>query len=349
MENAVVNPSDIVGTLAAWLPRLRGKRVLIVGDVMLDHYIAGEVERISPEAPVPVVRVTNEWNVLGGAGNVAKSVAALGGAPVLLAVRGADHVGENLAASLDREGVEATLVEEPGRPTTIKTRIIAHNQQVVRVDREQDCPLSDPTVDALLAHIERQVRTCPVIILSDYGKGVISERLAAGLRDIVARQPVRPWVLVDPKPVNARCYEGVDLMTPNTKEASEVAGLPVREEREIIKAGLALFKRLKLRHLLITLGAKGMALFESPGRVWHVPTFAQKVFDVTGAGDTVISTIGLGLAAGMDLLSASLLANYAAGIVVGQVGTAAASPEEIARSIEDLPRPVITPWLDEPQ
>lgn len=332
---------ELTRRLRAALPGLAGQSVLIVGDIMLDRYIAGQVERISPEAPVPVVRVTDEWRLLGGAGNVARNIVSLGGQPSLVAVSGQDAGALELRAQLEQEGVQAALVPDPSRQTTLKTRIIAQNQQVCRVDKESAAPLSGPVLSALLEAVAERLPHCRVVILSDYGKGVITPDFMAGYLRLLAGLPERPLTLVDPKPVNAACYQGLDLLTPNAKEAGELAGLPAGSLEQTLAAGRSLMASLELPRLLVTLGAQGMALFEKDG-VKRIPTFAKKVFDVTGAGDTVIAAVGLGLAAGLDHLSACLLANYAAGIVVGQVGAAVAGVAEIAAAIDELPEPDIT-------
>ena len=331
--------------LLAAAAKLAGNRVMIIGDAMLDHYVTGEVERISPEAPVPVVHVSSETHRLGGAGNVARNITALGGAPTLFSVRGPDTVGETMSAMLKDHGVDARLVTDPQRITSRKTRIMAQNQQIVRIDRETPEPVTGQALDQLLDAADAAMDEHHVIILSDYGKGVVSDAFMRRLLALVDARTPRPLVLVDPKTVNYPLYPGVDLLTPNAKEASEGAGIPAKGRDGVIRAGLALFKRLKCRHLLVTLGADGMALFESPERVRHIPTLARKVFDVTGAGDTVIATLALGLAAGQDLATAAVLANYAAGLAVAQVGAATVAPEELAEALASLDAPDVEDWL----
>jgi len=323
---------------------LAGHKVMIIGDLMLDHYLMGGVERISPEAPVPVVRVESESHLLGGAGNVARNIDSLGGASLLVGVVGDDRDG----ALLDRMCTEAKLatrlIADTHRPTTKKTRIIAHNQQVVRVDHEQADALSAGTLDALMQAVEAEIAAYPVVVISDYGKGAVSEEFMRRFMALVSTLSPRPLVLVDPKTANYDRYQGVDLLTPNTKEAGQGAGFPVSGQESVIRAGHALFDRLNCNNLLITLGPDGMALFEGRQAVRHIPTFARKVFDVTGAGDTVIATAALALAAGQDLLTACTLANYAAGVVVAQVGAAAATPEDLKETVDELPEPVILDW-----
>ena len=324
---------------------LKGHKVMIIGDLMLDHYLIGEVERISPEAPVPVVRVETESFLLGGAGNVARNIAALGGEPLLIGVIGEDRNGAALDTLCAEAGLSTRLIRDIDRPTTVKTRIIAHNQQVVRVDQEQDAPLDTTRMDQLFSDLEDSLNEYPVIILSDYGKGFISREFMDRFMPMVKACPTPPLVLVDPKTVNYDLYQGVDLLTPNTKETSEGAGLPVTTDKStVIRAGQAIFKRLNCRNLLVTLGPGGMALFEGDGSIRHIPTFARKVFDVTGAGDTVIATTALALSAGLDLLMACTLANYAAGVVVAQVGAATASPDDLIEAVGELPEPEVSSW-----
>lgn len=328
------------------LGALAGGKVLIVGDSMLDMYVAGSVERISPEAPVPVLKVEREWHLLGGAGNVARNVADLGGRPHLLTVAGQDAAGDTLAGLLREARVDLGLVRSGKRPTTVKTRIIAVNQQVCRVDREDDGLLDDASMNRLIAMLRERLSEYRVLIVSDYGKGVVTARLMEALLAAAASMERPPLIMVDPKTRNYDLYAGVDLITPNTKEAGEGAGMKPVGREGILKAGEALFRRLRLKHLLITMGPDGMALFERRDHALHIPTFARKVYDVTGAGDTVIATLALGVASGLSLLESSVLANYAAGIVVGQVGTATATAEQLREAIEQLPRPEACLWLD---
>ncbi|WP_026167465.1 D-glycero-beta-D-manno-heptose-7-phosphate kinase [Desulfovibrio oxyclinae] len=319
------------------LGKVAGRRVLIIGDLMLDHYLTGSVERISPEAPVPVVRVEKETHVLGGAGNVARNIAELGGQPVLAGMRGKDIHGDTLTRLCNEHGLETRLVVSETRPTTIKTRVLASNQQIVRVDHEELGNPTGPELDELFADIEEDLENTPVIILSDYGKGLVCREFMDRLWSALESLENRPMVLVDPKTVNYDFYQGVDLLTPNTKEAGEGAGMHVSGRDEAVEAGRRLFDRLGCRHLLVTLGRDGMALFHDRENVHHIPTFARNVFDVTGAGDTVIATLALGLAAGGGLVASATLANHAAGIVVSRIGAATATPGQIMESIDGLP------------
>ena len=313
---------DVVGGLA-------GKRVLVVGDIMLDAYLIGDADRISPEAPVPVVRIEKERYLLGGAGNVARNIVALGGVATLAGVMGKDASADRIRGLVRDEGICGAFVALPQRPTTVKTRVMARRQQMLRLDSEDASLLSSADQEALLSVITEQLPAHDVVILSDYSKGIVSLSFMSRLRGLLAASPHQVKVLID--------------LTPNTKETGECAGMPVRSREEILAAGRAILEKVGCPHLLTTLGSDGMALFSGPSEVWHVPTMAQDVFDVTGAGDTVIATLGLGLAAGLPLLASCVLANYAAGLVVAQVGAAVASPDALREAIRELPV-TITKW-----
>lgn len=331
---------------------MRGRRVMIVGDVMLDHYTFGTVSRISPEAPVPVLQVCEDRYLLGGAGNVARNIVALGGQATIIGVIGRDADGGELTRLMAEAGAATEFVCDDRRRTTKKTRIIAQNQQIVRVDREAPEPLDPAVVGVLLEKITKAAQAHDIIVISDYGKGVITREIMDCVRAVRGKDGARPAILVDPKPQNYDLYRGVDLLTPNAKEAGEGAGVEVLTasrtgdpaqalRQSTIAAGRKLFERLGCAHLLITLGAQGMALFDTPDRARRIPTSARKVFDVTGAGDTVIAALALALAAGASLLDASILANHAAGIVVGQVGAATASPEDLLQAYSELGIPAV--------
>lgn len=327
------------------LDAMAGKPVLVIGDSMLDHYLVGDVGRISPEAPVPVVRVRTERHLAGGAGNVARNLAALGARPYLLSAMGDDDAGRMLTTLLEKDGIEAFLIRDPSRPTTIKTRIIAQNQQVARVDRESDAPLADGARRGLVKTLGRLAREAAVIVVSDYAKGVVGPELMRALRQALDGLDRRPPVLVDPKPANAACYAGVDLLTPNLKETGEISGIRGTTRTDVLKAGLAVFRSCKCRQLCVTLGPEGIALFRSPADVTHIPTVAKRVYDVTGAGDSVMAALACGLAAGLDLLGACVLSNYCAGIAVSQVGAVAVGREELAQALRDVAPPVLETWL----
>lgn len=321
-----------------------GARVLIIGDAMLDEYLTGDADRISPEAPVPVVRVDSQRHLVGGAGNVARNVTKLGGHAVLIGVCGEDAAGRNLMGCLERDGISHALLRLNERPTTIKTRILARQQQVLRIDREDSSPLSEAQIATLLDMAESELPSCGAVVLSDYGKGTVTEQLVHGLLALTQKKGRRVPILVDPKPQNFKLYKEVTLLTPNAKETSESVNMPVKSSQDVINAGREILRQLQCEHLVTTLGSRGMAVFESKDIIWHIPTMAREVFDVTGAGDTVIATMALGASIQLPLLPSCLLANYAAGIVVAEVGAAAASPVSLAAAIKTLPEPLIAGW-----
>ena len=315
------------------LGAFRGTRILVVGDVMLDEFLWGRVARISPEAPVPVVEVTHQSFHLGGAGNVANNVNALGGQAVLAGVIGRDVAGDKIRHSLVQSGVEDALaLAEAGRPTTIKTRIVAHHQQVVRADRERTDDLPGEIEDALVERIREALPTCRAVVVSDYQKGVVTARLMKALRALATRQDVP--LLVDPKVRHFERYRGATVVTPNQGEAEQATGVRIRDEADLRAAGEKILRRLECGAALITRGEHGMSLFPRGGKPLHIPTAAREVFDVTGAGDTVVATLALSMAAGAALPEAAVLANFAAGVVVGKLGTATASPDELQRALE---------------
>lgn len=304
--------------------------VLIVGDIMLDEYLLGDTERISPEAPVPVVLVEKENSFVGGAGNVARNICALGGRAFLAGLVGDDLAGGVIQQCLDAEGVDSYLIRDARYKTTVKTRVLARRQQVVRIDREQKERIPQAVISTLLHQIEGLISQVSVIILSDYGKGVVCESLLTGL--IQLNKNFNVPILLDPKPHTIHYY-GAALMTPNAKEASELAGSAVRTKGEIMRAGRIIMEKFGCQSLIITLGGDGMAVFAQNDSVWHISTAAKHVFDVTGAGDTVIGVTGLGLASGLSLLEASIIANYAAGFVVGEVGAVAITSQQLAEIV----------------
>jgi rfaE bifunctional protein kinase chain/domain len=317
----------------ALLKAMSGRRVLVLGDVMLDEFIWGKVVRISPEAPVPVVEVTDQSFHLGGAGNVAGNIRSLGGEAVLVGVVGADAAGERVKAALATAGVEAGLtVADSGRPTTVKTRIIANHQQVVRADRERSDDIADALEQALLRRVRRALPSCQALILSDYQKGVVTPRLMKAIPPLARRRRIP--LLVDPKVAHFSLYRRVAVITPNQTEAEQATGIRIRSVADLTAAGKRIVAMLGCRAALITRGEHGMSLFERDRRPLHIPTAARDVYDVTGAGDSVIATLGLALCAGARLPEAAALANYAAGVVVGKLGTAAATPDELLAAVE---------------
>ncbi len=292
--------------------------ILVVGDLILDKYLWGEVERISPEAPVPVVDVKKETVNLGGACNVAWNISALDGNVYIAGVIGEDENGKILEYLLKEKNINPILVKDNSRPTTEKTRIIAVSQQLMRIDREDRNPLNPYIEDNLISNIGKVINNTDVVIVSDYGKGVITKKVMDYLKE--TGKPV----FVDPKPENVSLYNGITIMTPNKKEALNLA--KVEKNTPIEEVGKLLMEKLNMNQILITLGAEGMALFEG-NKLIKIPAKAKKVFDVTGAGDTVISVLALARAVGGTWEEGASLANYAAGYVVGEIGTAVVSRE----------------------
>lgn len=320
--------------LKGLIDRFSDARVVVIGDIIMDEYIWGHVSRISPEAPVPVVEVKQETKMLGGAANVVHNIVSLGGQAILCGVVGKDDTGEEIVHRIKELGIGADgLLVEPDRPTSIKTRIIAHNQQVVRFDRESRRLMRPETLKRLLAFMADLKDGLDVIIIADYGKGVISVEMMQRLRDLVKDSGT--LIAVDPKVGNFECYHGIDVITPNHHEAGASCRMEIIDEETLIQAGRQMLQELDCRSVLITQGKEGMTLFEEGDEVSHIPTVARKVFDVTGAGDTVISTFCLGLASGMDMKSAAMISNFAAGIVVGELGTTTVQAEELKRVIHD--------------
>ncbi len=314
------------------LKAMRGRRVLVLGDVMLDEFIWGRVARISPEAPVPVVEVTGQSFHLGGAGNVAANVRSLGGEPALLGVIGEDEAGRRIEEALTKTGIVSRLeVAGSGRPTTVKTRIVAHNQQVVRTDREDASDVPGDTEAAILEALRRELPSSEALVISDYQKGAVTASLLRKSLPLARRQRVP--VFVDPKPRHFRRYRGVALVTPNQVETEQAAGLPLPDDDALVAAGRRILSQLGCRAVLVTRGERGMSLLERGRRPVHVPASAREVFDVTGAGDSVIATMTLAVVAGATLPEAAVLANGAAGVVVGKVGTAQATPDELLATL----------------
>lgn len=312
------------------LDRISDRRVLVIGDIMLDHYVWGDASRISPEAPVPVVDVTRDSFAAGGAANVALNLASLGGVPLLAGWIGADEGGDKLRTILEEKGVERVPGFTGGHRQTIrKTRIMVRNQQLCRIDREGDA--EDYRLDGKTAGagLEEALERVDAVLLSDYGKGTISEALVSWVADRCESRGIP--VSLDPKPRRRLRFSGLDLLTPNRAEALELAGLSpqLRGEFPAAEVCARIWEKHRPGHLVITLGADGILLSSdgSPDRL--IPTYARQVFDVSGAGDTVIASLLLALSAGADLPLAARLANLAAGVVVGKVGTATVTAEEI--------------------
>jgi D-beta-D-heptose 7-phosphate kinase/D-beta-D-heptose 1-phosphate adenosyltransferase len=300
----------------------------VVGDVMLDKFVWGEVRRISPEAPVPVVEVRKEDFVLGGAGNVAANIKSLGGKVFLVSAVGRDENGKQVAALLKERGIGNHLFVRDSIPTITKTRIIARTQQLVRIDWEQKASLPHPDAGRLRAILTGRFPDFDGLVISDYGKGFVTPALINRL-GILARNQGR-ILTVDPKIEHFSYYRRATCITPNRLEASQGMHLKEPESHpELAALGRKIMRKLKCQNLLITLGKEGMMLFEEKGRVLHIPAVAREVFDVTGAGDTVIAALTLALAAGAGILQAAIISNFAAGVVVGKLGTATLTREEL--------------------
>lgn len=326
------NQSVSQKALRQYLQRFPQASLLVIGDLILDHYVMGRVSRISPEAPVPVVHVESETLRLGGAANVFNNILALGGKADLCGVIGADESGRLLLKELGqtRSGRGGVIIDHD-RPTTRKSRVIAHNQQIVRYDMEGRQELKGTLQKRLLRYVESRIRELSCIVVSDYAKGVVSAALMAELTRMAALRKIP--IIVDPKVEHFSYYKGVTVMTPNHLEATQAAGLHGDDDQTINQAGALIRQRLGCQSVLITRGEKGMSLYGGEGTSWHLPTQARQVYDVTGAGDTVIGTLALALATGASMREAATLANHAAGIVVGMVGTATVSPKQLLEAV----------------
>lgn len=320
--------------LIPYISNFKNARIMVIGDLMVDEYIWGSVSRISPEAPVPVVSVTSESLRLGGAGNVINNLHSLGGKVWVGGVVGNDEMGRKVIHDLRKMGLETKgVVVEPERITTVKTRIVAQHQQVVRYDREIIRVIQPENAKQILSLLEEQIGELDAVLISDYGKGVICEPLMEGVRSLTLS--AGKILAVDPKVKNIPLFHQVTIMTPNHYEAAEAAGRWIHSEEDLIAVGRMLLQRLRVKSLLITRGEKGMTLFQDSGEVTNIPTVAKEVFDVTGAGDTVISVLTLAMAAGANPKEAAMLSNYAAGIVVGELGTATIRSSELEDAVRN--------------
>jgi D-glycero-beta-D-manno-heptose-7-phosphate kinase len=315
-------------TASQLLARMAGRRIVVIGDVMIDEWIWGAVTRISPEAPVPVVAVRDHSFTLGGAGNVANNLRALGAQVAFVGAVGSDPEGERVRALFGEIAVETSgLVVLDDRPTTRKTRIVAHNQQVVRADWESTTPLGDADRTTASERVRAVVRNADAVVLSDYAKGFLS-------REIVEAALSCPLVIADPKPENLALFAGVYCVAPNAAEAQKATGIAITDDASLARAGRALIAQLGCRYVIVTRGEHGMSLFGSEGERVDIPSVARTVFDVSGAGDTVVAVLTLALAAHIPIEGAMQLANFAAGAVVEKLGTATASAAEIIALME---------------
>jgi len=308
-------------------------KVLILGDIMLDEYMYGSVERISPEAPVPVVDISSSKILLGGAANVAANICSLGGDALLLGTVGDDEAASKLSQLLKSKQIsDDLLVTDLSRRSTIKTRIIAHSQQIVRADREDRHEINPDIEKEIISRLLSVIDDVQAVILSDYGKGVITQSLLEKLMSVCLQKSV--FVAVDPKETHFNNYQNVSLITPNHHEAGFAYGRRIRNEKDLLEVGNGLLKRLRAKSILITRGSDGMSLFIEDTEPKHIPTFAKKVYDVTGAGDTVIAAFVMATCAGADLVESAVIANAGAGLTVGEIGTATVTTDDLRQELE---------------
>ncbi|MCJ7583054.1 MAG: D-glycero-beta-D-manno-heptose-7-phosphate kinase [Candidatus Aminicenantes bacterium] len=304
----------------------KGKKVLVLGDIMLDKYIWGDVVRISPEAPVPVVEVKKDTSCLGGAGNVCRNLESLGAFPLLVGITGNDSAADWIKAHIpDSRGI---FIDKK-RPTSVKTRIVANRQQVVRVDSETAASISYRQAEKIFDFIKNE--NCDGILISDYNKGVITRSLMTNLLAYTQKNKIP--VFVDPKIENFPLFSPITLITPNHHEAERIIHQTCKDDSEVDKAGEKIFQKITTKYIIIKRGERGMTVFEKGKRPLHIPSLAREVYDVSGAGDTVIATASLALLSGATILEAAYLANTAAGIVVGKIGTATASASELLNAL----------------
>ncbi len=318
--------------LAEAVKSFNSTSVLVVGDLMLDRFVWGEVSRISPEAPVPVVQVHKETMLLGGAANVANNIRAMGGACVLSGVVGSDDAGNALIELAGDRGIDTRAVASDAGPTSVKTRIVARGQQVVRVDREEKRSPDGSVLDALKSAFAEVVPCSGCVVVSDYAKGVVTLDVMNTLKTVAADSGVP--LLVDPKPASMDLYRGATMLTPNSLEAQAMSGIEIIDNDTLCLAAGRIMSNLASEAVLITRGSHGMGLLQRDSNLFTIPTMAREVFDVTGAGDTVIATFSMGIAQGLAMTEAAWLANVAAGIVVGKVGTATVGSDEIIMALE---------------
>jgi D-beta-D-heptose 7-phosphate kinase/D-beta-D-heptose 1-phosphate adenosyltransferase len=336
--DTVTSGSSHVRDWAARIDAFRDRRLLVIGDLMLDEYVSGDARRVCPEAPVPVVEVTRRWFAPGGAANAAANAAALGGRRVLGGVTGDDLAASELARVARAAGIDPSgFVRDASRPTTTKLRVLARGQQAIRVDTESKTPLPEEPAAQLAAWAERYVKDTDAVLLSDYGKGVVSAELASRVIE-ATRKAGRP-VVVDPKGSDAGRYRGATVVKPNLNELADLVGRPIRTPSQMIEAGMRLASELAGTAVLVTRGADGMALFRAGEEPLALPAApARRVYDVTGAGDTAAAALALALAAGLSVEIAVRVANVAAGLAVCKLGTAVVTPDELlAALLESAP------------
>ena len=323
--------------LQALVPRFTDVRVLVVGDIILDHFLRGKASRISPEAPVPVVNVHKEEYLLGGSANVLSNIASLGGKAELCGLIGKDTMGDKVLELLASCGDIGTGIVRGQRPTTLKTRVLAQGQQIVRIDQEETGEPPADSLQQLVDYLEHNLHRFDAVMVSDYAKGMINETTMQTLRHALARERSKSGRMlplgIDPKPVNMPHFTGASIITPNHHEAMQMSSLRIEGEENLLAAARTIQDELACTAVLITRGEAGMALLEGDAPMVLIPTVAKEVFDVTGAGDTVAATLTLGLASGASMSQAAMLANHAAGIVVAKVGTATVTVPELLTAL----------------
>ena len=316
------------------LEQFKNKKILVVGDIMLDKYIWGEVSRISPEAPVQVVHVTKETYAPGGASNVASNVSALNGKVFMVGIVGNDEAKKILLEDLKNRNINVDgIMIDKDKPTTQKVRIVGRSQQLLRVDYEKKDHVHQNIERSMIVFLEKIINEVDAVIISDYAKGVITPEICSKLVQMSIEH--KKAIIVDPKPKHLNLYSNVTLITPNNAEASEMTSIEDGSDESVLEMGSKLIRYLNT-NVLITRGEKGMSLFEKDGKIIHIPAKAKEVYSLIGAGDTVVATLALAMASGADLKEAAMLANIAAGIKVGKIGTASVSVDEIKREIENL-------------
>jgi D-beta-D-heptose 7-phosphate kinase/D-beta-D-heptose 1-phosphate adenosyltransferase len=315
------------------IDQFKDKKIMVIGDIMLDKYVIGDVSRISPEAPVPVVKVKSEGYAPGGASNVANNVSSLGGKPLMVGIVGKDNTKDILFREFGRRKIDTEGVfEDDKRPTVEKVRVLAMGQQLLRFDYEKTDGPNKEIEKKIIDFIKQKIDDIDAVIVSDYAKGLITATLMDALLEIVNSK--KKILIIDPKPKNIGIYKGATVITPNHKEAFEITNIEDRSDEDMLKIGKILQDKLD-SEILITRGERGMTLFEKDGKVTHIPTKAKEVYEVSGAGDTVVATFTLALASGAATKEAAFIANNAAGITVGKVGTTAVSIAELKESLEN--------------
>lgn len=333
MATAHSTPDLSPAALQEAVGRLNRARVVCLGDVMLDRFVYGSVDRISPEAPIPVLHVQREKRMLGGVGNVAANIAALGAAATLIAVTGQDAAGDDVRSALQEQGITADLVAALDRQTTVKSRFISGTQQILRVDEEKAAAIPAAAEADILAALDRHLPQAGALILSDYKKGVLTDAVITGA--IARADKAGVPVIVDPKDKNFARYRGAGILTPNRKELEAATGLATETDADIVAAAAALQKAHGFGAILATRSQAGMSYIAQDGAALHIPAQVREIYDVSGAGDTVIATLAAGVAAGVAIHTAVSLANFAAGVVVGKAGTATVRPDELLQAVAD--------------